>query len=343
MALTAAGADVVLACPGEAGAAVAEHCEVRRVEPVEVEVPAFPAEADRDGRFLFAVTRRWPAIARAWASALLREAEVLRPDVIVVEPTEHAGRVVAAILGVPWVEHGWGFTLPAGAATEATASITDLYESLGSSPHPPAMRVDLGPDRLQAADAEKAARFRYRTWSPGSTVNLPEPKDRGRILVTLGTFPNPDAASRLATAARAAAASGAETVVVLGNRDAGAQTWPEGVVVVPWVDTAHEVTRCDLVVHHAGAGTAYACVLAGVPALCLPQMGDQFRNAGLLADADTCLVSSPEDAHEAHLTALMHQALADRQLAEAARAARHQNAQLPDVESLAHSVLAAAA
>jgi UDP:flavonoid glycosyltransferase YjiC (YdhE family) len=105
-----------------------------------------------------------------------------------------------------------------------------------------------------------------------------------------------------------------ETIVVLGNRDISKQPWPHDVVIAPWVDTVREVARCDLVVHHGGAGTAYACLLAGVPAVCLPQMGDQFRNADLLAAAGVCLVSKPEDAHETHIVALLEQALADKGL-----------------------------
>jgi UDP:flavonoid glycosyltransferase YjiC (YdhE family) len=270
--------------------------------------------------------------------------EEWEPELVIVEPTEHAGRVVAAVLGVPWVEHGWGFTLPATTDAQATASIGDLYSSFGASPRPAVVRVDLGPQRLQASDAATASRFRYRPWSPPhAMVTLPVPTRRRRILVTLGTVPNPDAAVRLATAARAAASTGAETIVVLGNRDISVQPWPHDAVVVPWVDTVREVARCDLVVHHAGAGTAYASLLAGVPAVSLPQMGDQFRNANLLAAAGVCLVSKPEDANETRIVGLLEQALTDNRLATQIQALREQNALLPDVNDLAGALLEVAA
>jgi UDP:flavonoid glycosyltransferase YjiC (YdhE family) len=343
-ALAEAGADVLVACPGSVGEAVADRFTVRTVEPSEVEVPEFPAAADRQERFSFAVNRRWPNIARAWVSGLLGEVERWEPELVIAEPTEHAGRVVAAVLGVPSVEHGWGFTLPATTDAEATASISDLYSAFGASPRPTMLRVDLGPQRLQAADAAAASRFRYRPWSaPAAVRTLPERTRRRRILVTLGTFPNPDAAARLAAAARAAASTGAETIVVLGNRDISDHPWPHEAVIVPWVDTAREVARCDLVVHHAGAGTAYACLLAGVPAVCLPQMGDQFRNANLLAAAGVCLVSTPEDATETHVVALLEQALTDNRLATQAHQLCDQNALLPDVDDLADALLAVAA
>jgi glycosyltransferase len=161
-ALTEAGADVLVACPGSACEVVADRFAVRAVGRSEVEVPAFPSAAGQQERFLFAVTRRWPSNARAWVSGLLSEVERWEPDLVIVEPTEHAGRVVAAVLGVPWVEHGWGFTLPATTDAEGTASIGDLYGAFGASPRPTVLRVDLGPQRLQAADAATASRFRYR-------------------------------------------------------------------------------------------------------------------------------------------------------------------------------------
>jgi L-demethylnoviosyl transferase len=342
VALTEAGADVVVACPGSAVDAVADRVAVCPIEPDQVEVPAFPVGGERQQRFMFAVTRRWPSVARGWAAPLLAEAESWRPDVVVVEPTEHAGRLVASALGLPWVEHGWGFSLPAVADAEAISSLDDLYGAIGASACPPAARVDLGPQRLQAADAPALRRFRYRPWSPPAAT-LPAPGGRRRILVTLGTFPNPDAPARLAATAQAAAATGAETIVILGNRELGEQTWPDGVLIAPWVDTAQEVARCDLVVHHGGAGTAYACVVAGVPAVCLPQLGDQFRNADLLAKAGVCLVSAPEDASESRVRVLIEQALTDDRPAAATRSLRDQNAQLPDVDTLTRLILDAAA
>ena len=170
-------------------------------------------------------------------------------------------------------------------------------------------------------------RFRYRPWSPPAPA-LPAPGAQRRILVTLGTFPNPDAPARLAAAARAAAATGAEPIVVLANREVGEQAWPERVVITGWVDTVQEAKRPDLVVHHGGAGTAYASVLAGVPAVCLPQMGDQFRNADLLANAGVCLVSTPEDADEPRVRALIEQALGDDRLSAATGSIRDENEQL---------------
>jgi UDP:flavonoid glycosyltransferase YjiC (YdhE family) len=119
----------------------------------------------------------------------------------------------------------------------------------------------------------------------------------------VGTFPNPDAAERLARTARAAVATGAETVIALGDRDIRDQRWPKEAWLANWINTPQEVAHCPVVVHHGGAGTSYAAVDASVPAVCLPQMGDQFRNAALLATARVCV--TPEEATDSRLRELI--------------------------------------
>jgi UDP:flavonoid glycosyltransferase YjiC (YdhE family) len=49
---------------------------------------------------------------------------------------------------------------------------------------------------------------------------------------------------------------------------------------------------CDLVVHHGGAGPSWAALSAGKPAVVLPQAGDQFPDARILATAGAAHVCS---------------------------------------------------
>jgi UDP:flavonoid glycosyltransferase YjiC (YdhE family) len=101
------------------------------------------------------------------------------------------------------------------------------------------------------------------------------------------------------------------------------------------MDLPAEVTRCALVVHHGGAGTSWATLAAGLPAICLPQAGDQFRNAELLARAGTCLVVQPDDAGRESLGETLTQALGDCSMLMAARRAQEENAALPGPDELA--------
>lgn len=205
-ALLAAGHAVRVGCPSsfaptvtDAGFAVIA-CQQA---PYRSAVPPPPAVEAIDQQLAWAVTKSWPDEAHGWIHSLLQQARVWRPELVVVEPVEHAGRIVAAALQVPLVEHGWGFTLPAGMSDSGAVGLLDRYAQLGAEPAPPALSVDLGVAVVQAPDAPMVPRYRYQPWS-GAGQPLPEPDGRPRVLVTLGTFDNPDAARRLRVVVTAA-------------------------------------------------------------------------------------------------------------------------------------------
>jgi glycosyltransferase len=100
------------------------------------------------------------------------------------------------------------------------------------------------------------------------------------------------------------------------------------------VNVPAEVGRCAAVVHQGGAGIAYATLDAGIPAVCLPQLGDQFRNAALLARVGACLVAEPEAATEPQMRDAISTVLDDAAYAEATQRMREANRALPDVDTL---------
>jgi tylactone mycaminosyltransferase/glycosyltransferase DesVII len=133
-------------------------------------------------------------------------------------------------------------------------------------------------------------------------------------------------------------------VVVLGHADRGsARTgWPAGARVADWVDLPAEIRRCALVVHHAGAGTCWAALTRGVPAVCLPQTADQFRNAGLVAAAGAGVTVPPEVTAVADLQAVFEAAREDADLDAGAARVSRSNAALPDTDALVDRVEAVA-
>lgn len=305
--------------------------------------PALPTSPDPTARLAWATTLSFPHDARGWFEPLLADAQQFRPDLVVSEPVEHAGRVAAAALGVPLVEHGWGFTLSAGTSRAAAAGLSDLYAEAGAAAREPDLRVDLGPATIQAVDAEAGvARYRYVPWSPPTSL-LPRPGKLPRVLLTLGTYPHTGAELRLRAAAEAASTLDAELVVVLGNADRGsAHTgWPSGAQVTDWVDLPAESKRCALVIHHAGAGSCWAALAAGVPAIFLPQAADQFRNADLVAAAGAGVVVQPTVQEVPDLQATFAAALHDSSLAAGSRRIRDANAALPDTDALVDDIEAA--
>jgi UDP:flavonoid glycosyltransferase YjiC (YdhE family) len=336
------GHDVVLAAPGDrvtslhlAGVRVRNYAWAPPDDP-----PDPPSRTDPATRLTWATTLSFPHDARGWVQPLLADARRMRPDLIVCEPVEHAGRVVAVALGVPLVEHGWGFTLPAGTDSAAAAGLRDVYATTGGAARSPDLRVDLGPATVQAPDAQpRVARYRYLPWSRPAAAP-PPPGELPRVLLTLGTYPHTGADLRLRAAADAASTLDAELVVVLGNADRGcARTgWPPGAHVTDWVDLAAETARCALVIHHAGAGSCWAALAAGVPAVCLPQAADQFRNAELIARAGAGVVVAPGVREVPDLRAAFAAAHTDPNLVAGAAQVRDTNAALPDLDALVDSI-----
>jgi UDP:flavonoid glycosyltransferase YjiC (YdhE family) len=92
------------------------------------------------------------------------------------------------------------------------------------------------------------------------------------------------------------------------------------------------VERCRLVVHHGGAGTSWATLAAGVPAVCLPQAGDQFRNAEILEWWGAAFVVPPENLDAIGET--VSAALIDDGIPAGAEAARGLNSRLPPTTAL---------
>lgn len=342
--LLAAGHDVCIGCPASFAPRISAAgfppmaCDEMEVTP---SVPPLPPADDHDGRLMWAVTWSWPSDSRSWIESLLRNAGDWQPDAVVVEPVEHAGRVVAAALRVPLIVHGWGFTLPAHVESHASTGLRDLYLGISARPPTPVLAADLGPRTMQAGDTGEARRYRY---VPFCLPNAPAPPPRDgrrRVLVTLGTYDNPRAAALLRTTADAALDNDVDTVVVLGNSDRGSsRDFPAGATVLDWVDMPAAVAQCDLIVHHGGAGTAWTALTAGKPALVLPQGADQFRNAALLERSGAAAVSRTDRRDD--LARAIGQALQCAELGERAERVAHENAGLPAVRELADDIAACA-
>jgi UDP:flavonoid glycosyltransferase YjiC (YdhE family) len=341
-ALVASGHEVRIGCPESFEPFVRkagfEALGCKEIE-VSVPVPPPPPVEDREGRLMWAVALSWPSDCRPWVDSLLWYAEQWRPDLVMVEPVEHAGRIVAAALGAPLVVHGWGFTLPSHVQASAPLGILDLYERLSATPPRPALVADLGPSVLQASDIGPVQRYRYQPFSVPGYPLPPARTGQRRVLVTLGTYANFGAASLLRAAVAAALEGGADVIAVLGNDDRGSrQTFPPGATALEWVDMPAAMAGCDLIVHHGGAGISWTALSSGKPAVVLPQAGDQFRNAEILSTAGAALVCSSDAIGD--LSAAIRHGLDSSELTERAAVIAGDNAAMPDVAELAHRITA---
>ncbi|MBL7500774.1 DUF1205 domain-containing protein [Frankia sp. CNm7] len=241
---------------------------------------------------LFAMMHRFVDLAEQW-----------RPDVIVYGPMTVGALAAAAKLGVPAIEHGFGFL--------RTDGIDELLRVLGGEVFDrhgvdlPARRyaIDVAPPSM-LAEAPRGWSMRYIPYNGGAVVPdwLREPPARPRVAVTLGNLVPQLAGGGHGVVGRIveqAATVDAEFVLALGNADPSALgALPANVRTIGYTPLTQLLPTCAAVVHHGGAGTSMGALDAGIPQLVIPHLFDHQhtaevvvkRGAGLaldlVADAD---------------------------------------------------------
>ncbi|MEJ3651973.1 nucleotide disphospho-sugar-binding domain-containing protein [Actinomycetes bacterium KLBMP 9759] len=239
-----------------------------------------------------------------------------RPDLVVHDPMAIAGPVVAAELGVPAVLHG-----------NALMDVDDLRSAVlerhGLRALPPAaLALDIAPPSVVGARPGTA--LRTVPWSGRGAVPgwLARPADRPRIVVSRSTISGGPGSDPIPAVVRAAAAVDAEIVLVRPASEAGL---PGNVRTVGWVPLDQVLPHCTAVVHHGGAGTVLGALVAGIPQLVVPGIGDRRFNADMIARRGAGLAASPR-----RITAeVLRRLIADEELAAAAREVQKEIAALP--------------
>lgn len=229
-----------------------------------------------------------------------------RPDMVVHEAAELAAPIVAAVLGVPTVNQGFGALVHPDRMSAASDAVAPLWEKVGLSPRPWAgsydhLYLDIYPPSLRPPYGDYVTRrqsMRPIPYSAGLGDRAAEwsGDDDGQPLIylTFGTvFNAPEGPFRRAL--EGLATLGAKVLVTVGTSgdpDAfGSQ--PDHVIVTRYVPQTQLLPRCTLVVSHAGSGTFLAALDHGLPQLCLPQAADQFGNARQCAAAGAGLCLLP--------------------------------------------------
>jgi glycosyltransferase len=310
-ALRAAGHDVLVAGPENFvdDIAAAGLPAVASADPIGFADFMFH---DRDGTKLpppADPAARRASSGRAWGRLTARTlpgiAGIVRdwqPDLIVSEPTEYAGPIVAAAAGIPWVEHWWGLAAQPEYRPSAEVELAPELARYGLETLPePAVRIDVCPPSVQRPGTPEAQQMRYVPFN-GPAVQPPwvsEPKTRPRICVTLGSMlPKVgllDFGGMLRDFATGLTEIGADVVIgVDAEVAAGWTDLPDGVRATGWLPLNLVLPACDLVVHHGGPGSVFTALALGVPQLALPQTADQFENAERMTDCGAGLQLLPD-------------------------------------------------
>ena len=236
----------------------------------------------RDALFLFGR----PSVGRALD--LIPRAAAWRPDVVISEITEFAGREAAYASGAVPVTHGFGTHVP---GTRALAGLIfdhvsrrlgmpnrqrDFETGIYLDPCPPGLQSD----ELSALNIWPVRPIVGQvTVDERLPVPLPTETERPVVYLTLGTVVNdPELARSVLDAVQDLPISLVVTTgpgvdpSVLGER-------PANVLAATFIPQALLMPHVSAVVSHTGSGTMLGALASGLPQVCLPRGADQFANA----------------------------------------------------------------
>ncbi|MBA8923877.1 hypothetical protein BC739_001074 [Kutzneria viridogrisea] len=259
-------------------------------------------------------------------------ARTWRPDLVISDPLEIAGRIVAGHLGVPYVRHRWGID----PVTHVIDSLIDelLAEHVADLPQPVAT-TDVCPPSLQVPGIPTGLPLRYVPYNgagpvPDWAMRRTAPR---RLCVTMGTaLPEFRGAQLLLQRILRAAAELADLEVVLAAKkidSALLEEFGDLIVGAGQAPLTSLLGTCDAVVHHGGSGGTITTTRFGLPHVVTPQWGDQYacaqriRGLGIGVALDTAALQRNQGAiTDAVRTVIEDEAprLAAKQLAEEAAA-----------------------
>ena len=243
-------------------------------------------EPDDPDQAIVAVGSLFGAPAAARLRDLRSLADGWRPDVVVHEPLDFSGPLLARELGVPSVLHGYGPMFESysvyGPVVAEAAGDPEVWPYLLDAPVldvcPPALRppgpaiwphaIDLRPSAGEAM--------------PRESLDL-ERRHDALAYVTLGTVVSTPEALR--TVVSAVSGLGLDVVATTGPGvdPATLGRLPAGVSVHQFLPQSLVLDQADVMVSQAGAGTMLGALVKGVPQVAVPLGADQPLNAEALA------------------------------------------------------------
>ena len=348
-----AGDDVLFAVP----ASVAD--EVRRrgyavavttTDPESAPVTSAADAAPSPDPLASAIRDYWGvAVVREQLPPLQRLVTSWRPDLVVSELMNFAGPLAAEAAGVPHVVVGVNALRVGHIGLDVVAEpLNDVRHRLGLPQTP-----DIGwlfrylyptpfPAFLEHPELRRpSTTVRYRHADPDGYTPSPEDGlDRHRsgrpvLYASLGTKASEDD-THLDIHRMTLAALGlvdADVVFTIGSVDRSRLGLvPHNVQLAEHLPPAVSM-ECDVVLTHAGAGTATAALSRGLPLVCMPLFGDQPHNAERVDAVGAGLVVDRE-AGPRELAGAITEVLETPSYATAARALARSMSDAPRVESL---------
>ncbi|MYX96625.1 DUF1205 domain-containing protein [Streptomyces sp. SID486] len=291
----------------------------------------------RDGNGWAFAARIFGPMSAGTLDGLVEAAVRWQPDLVVFESMQGGGPLVAALLGVPAVEHPIGFARGPQVVDALAAYLAEDYARHGVRPPRRTTALDVSPPSMGIGPAYGRP-MRYVPFNGGGLVGdwLGPRTGRRRIAVTLGTVLPEQGHGGFAPVVEAAATVDAEFVLTAEHaRLAEHGPLPDNVRGCGYVPLRALLESCDALVHHGGSSTTLTALDAGVPQLVLPHMSDHFINAEAVRRRGCGVVV--ED--RAELTGALGETLGDPALGAAAREVRAEMAALPPPARVADELI----
>jgi len=225
-------------------------------------------------------------MAEPLVDRVLAVAEWWRPQLIVESQVQAAGGPVAARLGLPLVEHGFGLVRMPRMAERFRTHMVETFARLGVANAPLDLHaIDVAPPSM-IEGAANGWPVRFVPYNGGTMLPawLSRPSDRPRIAITLGTSaPQVGGVDPLRSVVAAAPGIDADFILALGDADpASLGLLPTNVRAAGWVPLSDLLASCAGLIHHGGAGTMLTALACGVPQVVMPSGADRFVNAAAL-------------------------------------------------------------
>ncbi|MGW1075436.1 nucleotide disphospho-sugar-binding domain-containing protein [Streptomyces sp. NPDC002537] len=233
-----------------------------------------PVSDDFDVR-MRSIGHAFGRMAARYQEPLLELAEAWRPDVVVGGTLHYSAAVLAARIGVPYVRHSWDSGEPLAVDEAAELEMRPELDALGLDRVPGTdLWIDVCPPSVRDPQAPVGTSMR---WVPCNVQRTLEPwmyakGSKPRVAITAGTKTAPgyffDYLVQLVDKLKPLDAE----LLVSAPEDVAAELSGATGAKVGWLPFDTLAPTCDLLVHHAGGGTALTGMVHGIPQLLVPNM-----------------------------------------------------------------------
>ncbi len=236
---------------------------------------------------------RWNArLSALLIDGLLGVVRARPPDLIVHEPMDLAGPLLAGLLGVPAVRHPFGPPMrdSVTAGMRRAGAALQVRYGLPGPPAEPAVVLDPWPASLDGGVPPSPRRqpMRYTPYGgPGPIPDWVREPPAGKRVLVAGSIDSGDTGRTTQLLAAAAALAGPD-VEVLAPLPASHlaivnQAGLAGVQPLAWLPLHHAAGGCAAVLHGGDPATALTFLAAGVPQVVIAEKPDEARLAAALA------------------------------------------------------------